>query len=348
MTTFLVTGGAGFIGSNFVHRAVAAGHSVVEPGCPELCRQSRQPDRARRPPSHVCPRFDRRPAAGEATAGPASAVRDRQLRRRDPCRPLDRRAGRVHQHQHQRHLRTAGGRAGALEGAAGRRARRLSLPSCLDRRGLRLDRDRQVHREQPLRSELALCRVEGLCRSPGARLQQHLRPADVGDELRQQLRAAAVSGKADPAHDPVRARPPAAAGLWRRQARARLAARRRSLRGADARHRGRPAGRNLQCRRLWRAAEPRRHPCDLRRAGAAPAERQLSRPHHLRDGPSGPRSPLCARRLEARARSGLEAGRRVRGRAPANRAWYLDNAPWCERIKSRGYQVARIGLGRTG
>jgi len=29
MTTFLVTGGAGFIGSNFVHRAVAAGHSVV-------------------------------------------------------------------------------------------------------------------------------------------------------------------------------------------------------------------------------------------------------------------------------------------------------------------------------
>lgn len=29
MTTFLVTGGAGFIGSNFVHRAVAAGHSAV-------------------------------------------------------------------------------------------------------------------------------------------------------------------------------------------------------------------------------------------------------------------------------------------------------------------------------
>jgi dTDP-glucose 4,6-dehydratase len=29
-------------------------------------------------------------------------------------------------------------------------------------------------------------------------------------------------------------------------------------------------------------------------------------------------------------------------------AWYLDNAAWCERIKSRGYQVARIGLGRTG
>lgn len=29
MTTFLVTGGAGFIGSNFVHHAIAAGHSVV-------------------------------------------------------------------------------------------------------------------------------------------------------------------------------------------------------------------------------------------------------------------------------------------------------------------------------
>ena len=29
MTTFLVTGGAGFIGSNFVHCAVAADHSIV-------------------------------------------------------------------------------------------------------------------------------------------------------------------------------------------------------------------------------------------------------------------------------------------------------------------------------
>jgi dTDP-glucose 4,6-dehydratase len=29
VTTFLVTGGAGFIGSNFVHRATAAGHAVV-------------------------------------------------------------------------------------------------------------------------------------------------------------------------------------------------------------------------------------------------------------------------------------------------------------------------------
>jgi dTDP-glucose 4,6-dehydratase len=27
-------------------------------------------------------------------------------------------------------------------------------------------------------------------------------------------------------------------------------------------------------------------------------------------------------------------------------AWYLDNAAWCEEIKRRGYQVARMGLGR--
>ena len=24
-------------------------------------------------------------------------------------------------------------------------------------------------------------------------------------------------------------------------------------------------------------------------------------------------------------------------------AWYLDNAAWCEGIKRRGYQVARVG-----
>ena len=27
-------------------------------------------------------------------------------------------------------------------------------------------------------------------------------------------------------------------------------------------------------------------------------------------------------------------------------AWYLDNADWCARVKSGGYRVARIGLGR--
>ena len=27
-------------------------------------------------------------------------------------------------------------------------------------------------------------------------------------------------------------------------------------------------------------------------------------------------------------------------------AWYLDNTAWCERISPRGYQVARVGLGR--
>ena len=29
-------------------------------------------------------------------------------------------------------------------------------------------------------------------------------------------------------------------------------------------------------------------------------------------------------------------------------AWYLDNLAWCEAIKRRGYQLARVGLGRAG
>jgi dTDP-glucose 4,6-dehydratase len=28
--------------------------------------------------------------------------------------------------------------------------------------------------------------------------------------------------------------------------------------------------------------------------------------------------------------------------------WYLDNPVWCQQIQSRGYRLARLGLGVTG
>ncbi len=86
-------------------------------------------------------------------------------------------------------------------------------------------RDDAVCAEQPVLG------VEGRLRSSGARLPSHLRPADAYDQLLEQLRAAAVPRKADPADDRQRARGQAAAGVRRRQERARLAVRRRSLRG---------------------------------------------------------------------------------------------------------------------
>ena len=58
-----------------------------------------------------------------------------------------------------------------------------------------------------------------------------------------------VSREADPADDRQRARGQAAAGLRRRQQRARLALRRRPLRGDSRGARARPAGRDLQRRR---------------------------------------------------------------------------------------------------
>ena len=81
-----------------------------------------------------------------------------------------------------------------------------------------------------LRAQLALCRLQGRQRSPGAGLRPHLRPAGDDQQLLEQLRAAPVPGEAHPAHDPQCARRQAAAHLRRRPPGARLAVRRGSLR----------------------------------------------------------------------------------------------------------------------
>ena len=122
---------------------------------------------------------------------------------------------------------------------AAREKQRRPLPAGLDRRGLRLDRVRLVHRDLAARPVLALLGHQGGRRPARLRARAHLR-ARGGDLPRlEQLRPAPVPREADPADGPQRAARRRAAGLRRRPAGAQLALRRgllpRHLRGADAR-----------------------------------------------------------------------------------------------------------------
>ena len=123
----LVTGGAGFIGTNFV-RHVLRDHpddSVVVLDKLTYAGRRENLAGADEDPTRVRPRRHRRPRGRSSRR--RGLRRDRQLRRRDPRRPLDRVARRVHHHRRLRHPRAARGRA----------RRRDPLPADLDRRGLR-------------------------------------------------------------------------------------------------------------------------------------------------------------------------------------------------------------------
>ena len=142
----LVTGAAGFIGSTYV-RLVGDEHEVVVldkltyAGRRENLPEGRRADRS---------------AAIEDPAIVREAMegvrRGRQLRRRVPRRPLDRRPGRLRPHPRDRHRHPARRRP---------RARRRPLPAGLHRRGLRLDRVRLLHRDLAARPLLALLGDQG-------------------------------------------------------------------------------------------------------------------------------------------------------------------------------------------
>ena len=155
METILVTGGAGFIGCNFVRLALAeTGARVVVLDKLTYAGSLENLADVARP----IPRFEfvagghrrpRRACAGCSPSKRPTAVR--QLRRREPRRPLDRRRQRLHPDQHRRRLRDAGGgaprisrRASAEAGAA-----RLPLPPRLHRRGLRQPRGRPARSPRP-------------------------------------------------------------------------------------------------------------------------------------------------------------------------------------------------------
>ena len=286
METIVVTGGAGFIGSNFVRHALARTDArvVVLDKLTYAGNLESLADVA----SH--PRY----AFVQADIADREAVRDaaprapprrgRQLRGRDPRRPLDRRPGRLRAHE----------RAGTFELLEAARlhlrdepVRRLPLPARLDRRGLRHPRpDRGLLGDDALRAQLALRRVEGGGRPPRARVPRDLRPARPAHQLLEQLRPLPVPREAHPAHDPERGRGQAPADLRRRRERARLALRRGPLRGDPARaaQGRRPArsttsaaatsGRTCRwwtrcARRSKRSCPPRRTP-PSRRAGSPP------------------------------------------------------------------------------
>ena len=151
MPTWLVTGGAGFIGGNFVLDAVSAGRARGQPRCADLRRQSRhagcrpgqseprvRAGRHRRcaPWSNACWREHRPDAVINFAAeshvdrsidGPAAFVQTNVVGT----------------------LNAAGEGARLLEVAGRAGARCVPLPARLHRRGLRLARrHRQVHRER--------------------------------------------------------------------------------------------------------------------------------------------------------------------------------------------------------
>ena len=89
-----------------------------------------------------------------------------------------------------------------LEGGA---RDRFPVPPYLDRRGLRVTRGgRVLHRGNALRPQVALLGEQGQLRPPGPRLAPHLRPADPGHQLLEQLRPVPFPRETDPARHPQR------------------------------------------------------------------------------------------------------------------------------------------------
>ena len=251
---------------------------------------------------------------------------DHASRRREPCRSLDRRPGRLHPHQCRRHLRHAAGGAAPIGEACRRRAReRVPLPSHLDRRGVRLAgrrraisaRTRPTRRTRPIRPRRP--RSDHLVRA-----WRHTYGLPTrADQLLEQLRALSFPRKADPADDPQRARGQAAAGLRHAartcatgcyvedHAEALLAVVERGQVGRELQHRRRAASGATS---KWCEAI-----CDLVDELAPTRDGLAARPDHLVDGPARPRPALRHRRRKIERELGWRPRADFRDRACARR-----------------------------
>ena len=197
-----VTGAAGFIGSNYVRSRARQhrrrGHRLRRA---DLRRQPRQPARPRRTTPrfafvqgrHLRPRRGRR-ARWTATT-PSSTSPPRATSTARSSSPDE-----FVQHQLRRHQRAV---------RRGPPRRRRAVPAHLDRRGLRLDRGRLVHRDRPARRRARPTRR----RRPASDLialsyRDDLRPAGDRHPVVEQLRALPVPREGHPAvrHQPARRR----------------------------------------------------------------------------------------------------------------------------------------------
>ena len=147
----LVTGGAGFIGSAVVRHVirdtdwtVANVDKLTYAGNLESLAEARDSNRHTHFKVDICDR----PAIDDVFAE-LPARRRAASRRREPCRPLDRRRRALHRDQCRRHLHAARGGARLLAHARRRRPRALPLPAHLDRRGVRLAGRRPASSPRP-------------------------------------------------------------------------------------------------------------------------------------------------------------------------------------------------------
>ena len=203
----LVTGGAGFIGSarrpppDRADRSQMCSMSTSSPTRPRRRRLRRsRPIRATLSLASTSATSRRVTSAFRGF----SAGRGDAPCRRDPCRSLDRWTGGLHGDQCGRNAAAARSGARLLgrsrQAASGRASASItSRPTRFSARSA--PTIRPSRRRTLLRSALALFGEQGRGRSSRQRLGPHLRPADPGDQLHQQLRAVSFSRKAHPADD---------------------------------------------------------------------------------------------------------------------------------------------------
>ena len=329
----LVTGGAGFIGSNF----------VLSTGSRAIGRAGRQPRQAhlRRQPANLdrcaATRGTSSCAATSATARCVSSAARRRISRARSCTSPPRATSTARSHGPAEFVQTnVVGTWTLLEEARAYwealRARARSfrfLHVSTDEVYGSLGAATGVHRDDALRAEQPVRRVEGGVRPPGARLPPHLRPAGADHQLLEQLRAVPVPREADSAGDPQRARRQAAAGLRRRRECARLALRRRPLRGAAPRARERAAsgetynigGGSRDARTSTSCTRSARSSTAQRAEAAGSYASSIS---FVKDRPGHDRR-YAIDALEDRARARLDAGESFETGLAKTVRWYLDH-----------------------
>ena len=191
----LVTGGAGFIGANFVHHARGTTPTQVTVLDALTYAGNREPG-AGRATDRVRARRRRRRRARRRAGRPHR--RRRPLRGRDPQRQLAATTRRRSCDQHRRHVHDPRG---------GAEARRAAAPH-LHRRGLRRPRARrpgQVHRDDPVQPVEPVLVDQGRLGPAGARLGALVRHPRHDLQLLEQLRALPARREVHPAPDHQRA-----------------------------------------------------------------------------------------------------------------------------------------------